>query len=395
MDYPRFRPLRGILASTAITVAKSLPKLAIASVCGAATALTLSLATPVFAQMFQGDAPRVDGFSNNYPWFNPVPQYQGDQTFRWFMANHPGIARTLSRHPGLLYNANWRSQYPALEQYLENHPYEWQALNDRYWSDGPAETQWGDYDDGQWRDAYWWHQNNPNSFYDNHVNWASLDSRWLSQDGAYDNQRQWHYGEWWYNQNPGWVTNNHPNWIANNRNWMRPEEQQRYRQQHSIVQDRQQRAIDQRQANLEQNRTMQLQDQHRRLLNQQQNQVQQQANHEQRQTNLEQQQSMREESLHQRQMVRDQQQSAIEQRRAELQQERANRQENQHQEQLNQQQNRQLRQASREQLQANREQRQDSRQENQAALRYAHQQSRQAAQQEHLQQRENRNAVRQ
>jgi hypothetical protein len=181
--------------------------------------------------------PQVSGFSNDYPWFNDVAQYQGDQSFRWFLANHPNIAQALSRNPGLLYNARWRSRVPALQQYLANHPYEWQALNGQDWANGPAETQWGDYDNQhQWRDAYWWHQNNPNRFYDNHQEWASLDSRWLDEDGAYDQQRRWHYGEWWYNQNANWVTANHPNWLNEHRNWEGEAEQQNYRQQHEMMQ---------------------------------------------------------------------------------------------------------------------------------------------------------------
>jgi hypothetical protein len=49
--------------------------------------------------------------------------------------------------------------------------------------------------------------------------WASLDSRWLDKDGAYDQQHRWHYGEWWYNQDPNWVTNSHPNWLRQHQNW--------------------------------------------------------------------------------------------------------------------------------------------------------------------------------
>ncbi len=233
--------------------------------------------------------PAVPGFSNNYPWFNDVPQYQGDQSFRYFMAYHPQIARALSRDPGLLYNAGWRSQYPALEQYLANHPYAWQALNGEYWSNGPAETQWGDYDNGQWRDAYWWHQNNPAWFYDHHVNWASLDSRWLSQDGAYDDQRQWHYGEWWYNQNPGWVKTNHPTWLTRNQRWEEPSVQQRYREHHPTIQENQpQRNRQPQKPNVQRENSSRTVDQRQTSLERQQavhqeNQRQQQANREQAQ----------------------------------------------------------------------------------------------------------------
>jgi hypothetical protein len=185
--------------------------------------------------MAEVSTPQVPSFSNNYPWFNEVTQYQGNQSFQWFLAHHPNIAETLARNPELLYDANWRSRFLSLQQYLANHPYEWQELNGENWAEGPTRTQWGAYDDQhRWRDAYWWHQNNPNWFYDNHQDWASLDSRWLDKDGAYDQQHRWHYGEWWYNQNPNWVTNNHPNWLRQNQNWEAQEEQQNYRRQHAM-----------------------------------------------------------------------------------------------------------------------------------------------------------------
>lgn len=203
-----------------------------------ATLLALAMAAPASAQVqvtIQFGRPQARGFSNNYPWFNDVPQYRGNQTFQYFLAYHPDIAQALALNTELLYDAAWRSEYPDLEQYLNTHPYEWQALNNANWSTGPAETQWGYYDNQhQWRDAYWWHENDANWFYDNHQDWASLDSRWLIQDGAYDQQNQWHYGEWWYNQNPTWVTSNHPVWLSQHQNWSSASEQQSYRQAHAL-----------------------------------------------------------------------------------------------------------------------------------------------------------------
>lgn len=199
---------------------------------GAALAM-LAIAVPVRADFAMPDVP---GFSNSYPWFNTVSQYPENQSFQYFLAYHPNIAQALARNPSLLYNASWRYQFPALEQYLANHPYEWQALNQQDWAEGLPETPWGGYDqEHQWRDAYWWHANDPNWFYDNHQAWASLDSRWLTQDGAYDAHHQWHYGEWWYNQNPKWVTANHPNWLTEHHNWKTPSEQQSYRKQHTMA----------------------------------------------------------------------------------------------------------------------------------------------------------------
>jgi hypothetical protein len=199
--------------------------------CGAIL-LAFGIAAPAMAEF---SMPQVPGFSNNYPWFHEVTQYQRNQSFQWFLAHHPNIAETLAGNPELLYDANWRARFPSLQQYLANHPYEWQELNGENWAEGPTQTQWGAYDhQHRWRDAYWWHQNNPNSFYDNHQDWASLDSRWLDEDGAYDQQHRWHYGEWWYNQNPNWVARNHPNWLRKHPNWEGQEEQQNYRRQHAM-----------------------------------------------------------------------------------------------------------------------------------------------------------------
>ena len=286
MRSPHFRSIGNVFIALKISRAMT-----VGAWC-AAILLALAMAPPARAQvttLFQ--EPPVPGFSNSYPWFNEVPQYQGDQSFQWFMANHPDIAGALARDPGLLYNANWRSQFPALEQYLANHPYEWQALNGEYWSEGPAETPWGDYDSAHnWRDAYWWHQNDPNWFYDHHQDWASLDSRWLAEDGAYDPQHDWHYGEWWYNQNPNWVTTNHPDWLTEHQNWEKPAEQQNYRQQHAMVQE------NQPQRNLQPPQATQPQNQHSR-----QNQQNQQRAIDQRQASLQQQQASREQpqSTHQ------------------------------------------------------------------------------------------------
>jgi flagellar biosynthesis GTPase FlhF len=239
--------------------------------------------------------PQVPGFSSYYPWFNDVPQYQGDQSFRWFLANHPNIARALARNPELLYNANWRRQHPPLEQYLEYHPYVWQALNNEYWCTGPAETQWGDYDDQhQWRDAYWWHQNNPDWFYNNHQDWVSLNPRWRDRDGDYDQQHVWHYGQWWYTQDPNWVKTRHPDWLRQHQNWTTQATQQQNQQQgqqRQALREQQQRNLQQQQAAHRQNQQNQQQDQQHQALREQQqrNLQQQQAAHQQNQQNQRQQ----------------------------------------------------------------------------------------------------------
>jgi hypothetical protein len=345
----------------------------------------LAIAGPASAQVqvrIEFGRPQAYGFSNNYPWFNDVPQYQGDQSFQYFLAYHPDIARALSRNPGLLYNAAWRSDNPALEDYLDSHPYVWEALNNANWATGPAQTRWGYYDNQrQWRDAYWWHQNDPSWFYDNHQDWSSLDSRWLIQDGAYDQQRRWHYGEWWYNQNPGWVTTNHPMWLSQNQNWSTPSVQQAYRQRHAMValnqqqlqQNQQQQTLNHRQANLQQQQ---------RQMNRQQNLQSEQRAINPRQANTQQQQNMRQDNHRQQQANRQQhqqnQQRMTNQHQANAQQQQNARQQNQRQQQANHQQARpQQPQANRQQ---SRPQPQASRQQARPAYRQASRQKAQPAQ---------------
>jgi hypothetical protein len=67
-------------------------------------------------------------FKQPYP-VNAVPQYQERRSFDWFLANRDP-AEMKVHNPGLLYEGNWRSQVPALQQYLAQHLYEWQEL---YW----------------------------------------------------------------------------------------------------------------------------------------------------------------------------------------------------------------------------------------------------------------------
>lgn len=270
-----------------------------------AVVFALAIGARASAQVtIQIGTPQVPGFSNYYPWFNDVPQYQGDQSFRWFLAHHPNIAQALARNPGLLYNANWRRQHPQLEQYFANHPYVWQALNNEYWSTGPAETPWGDYDDQrQWRDAYWWHQNNPDWFYNNHSDWVSLNPRWRDRDGAYDQQRVWHYGQWWYQKDPSWVKTNRPDWLKQHQDWTTQATKQR-NQQNNQQQDQQRQAMrEQQQRNSQQQQAVQQQNQQ----NQQQDQ-QRQAMREQQQRNSQQQQAARQQN--QQNQLQDQRQQA-------------------------------------------------------------------------------------
>jgi hypothetical protein len=91
----------------------------------------------------------------------------------------------------MIYDENWRMQHPQLQAFMQANPNVWTWLE-----------QWGEYDtQNQWHDAYWWHQNNRQWFYSNHLEWVALDPRWRDQAGAYDNQHAWHDAYWWHKNN--------------------------------------------------------------------------------------------------------------------------------------------------------------------------------------------------
>jgi hypothetical protein len=101
MEYSRLHPIRRTVIATAIAVAGAIPNLTVGAICCAA--MVFALAAPVSAQVtIQFGGQEVPGFSNDYPWFNDVPQYEGNQSFRYFMSYHPDIAQSLSQNPALL-----------------------------------------------------------------------------------------------------------------------------------------------------------------------------------------------------------------------------------------------------------------------------------------------------
>jgi hypothetical protein len=55
-------------------------------------AILFALAIAVPASM-QFSMPQVAGFSKQLAWFNEVPQYEGNESFQYFLPYHPNIAR--------------------------------------------------------------------------------------------------------------------------------------------------------------------------------------------------------------------------------------------------------------------------------------------------------------
>ncbi len=93
-----------------------------------------------------------------------------------YLANHPQTASELQKNPSLIYNANWRSKHPHLEEWLNNHPNDWKAMRQ------PS----------SWQDRY----------------------------GAWDQKNnQWHDQDWWYHNQPQWAHEHHPEWWQQNKDW--------------------------------------------------------------------------------------------------------------------------------------------------------------------------------
>ncbi len=167
----------------------------------AALLCLLSFATPARAQYYE-----PEGFPVTYPWFANAP----GESLRQFLYYHPEVSAELSADPELIYNRGWRLSHPELEAFVVTHPDVWTQL-----------TSWGDYDDDNaWHDAYWWHDNNPDWFYESHPGWVALWPAWYNADGDYDENHVWHYGGWWYRNNPGWVSSRHPEWLRTHQAWL-------------------------------------------------------------------------------------------------------------------------------------------------------------------------------
>jgi hypothetical protein len=82
MEFFGFRPIQKTILAAAVAVAGAIPALTFGAICAASMVFTF--ATPCSAQIvIQLGGPQVRGFSDNYPWFNDVPQkLAGERRFR-------------------------------------------------------------------------------------------------------------------------------------------------------------------------------------------------------------------------------------------------------------------------------------------------------------------------
>jgi hypothetical protein len=142
--------------------------------------------------------------------------------FNNFLNSNPRVARELTANPYLVGDKNYLASRPDLHSYLAKRKHLRQALQTspgqfmyqegRYgWNYG---APLGAYDDShRWRNADWWHQNNPNWMWQNHPEWAKNNPTWRN-DGDFDDRHQWHSQGWWKTNQPTWAQQHHPNWYG-------------------------------------------------------------------------------------------------------------------------------------------------------------------------------------
>ena len=106
----------------------------------------------------------------------------------------------------------------------------------------PGGRHFGAYDDGHvWRDAQWWHSNNPEWMYSHHPEWVVERRDWWWYDHQHhpdwfwapfwESYPLWTWGApyegvyhdywWWHRYHPDWMYANHPEWAGPYGGWLR------------------------------------------------------------------------------------------------------------------------------------------------------------------------------
>jgi hypothetical protein len=139
--------------------------------------------------------PPLQQYVNNNPgWWNSVrgngAQYY-DAPFTRFLNNHPQIARDLRRNPELIYDPAYLAKHQQLKAFVASHKRMFQTPRNQQYAYSPR-GGWGAYNNrGEYRDETWWKAN-----------------------GDWDRQNQWRDRTWWTQNNPAYVQQHHPNWLA-------------------------------------------------------------------------------------------------------------------------------------------------------------------------------------
>jgi hypothetical protein len=121
------------------------------------------------------------------------------QDIQQYMSTHP----ELQQNPSLMNNPTYLARHPDLTRWLERHP---QFDRGRYGHMGAYDRH------HEWREADWWHQNDPDWVYHNHPDWIRDHPAWMKR-GDYDNEHHWRDREWWEHNHPNWVREHHPHWT--------------------------------------------------------------------------------------------------------------------------------------------------------------------------------------
>ncbi|HUO04755.1 MAG TPA: hypothetical protein VMU16_06110 [Candidatus Binataceae bacterium] len=193
--------------------------------------LLLATTAPAMAQY-----PAPHGGYSSIPYFANLPE---SKDFRMFAEQHPDMLQQLQSKPGEIFNPNWRSQHPYLEQYFQNHPQTWYAIRNQapnYWDPNFRNFMNGQKKAGAELLA------NPDLIYNRA--WISSHPRvaeYLKTHpqvlrtievkagrpeypippsaphgwGDYDDHHEWHDYGWWQEHHPNWARKHHPEWYAN------------------------------------------------------------------------------------------------------------------------------------------------------------------------------------
>ncbi len=124
-----------------------------------------------------------------------------EHEWQTYLSNHPGLAE----NPQWLNNPTYMHEHPGLATWLKDHP----LVARQAWEQGMWDHN------GAWHNSSWWHEHNPNLFYQNHPGWAANHPEWRGpNDGAVDAQNNWHNRQWWAQNHPDVVKQQHPGWVA-------------------------------------------------------------------------------------------------------------------------------------------------------------------------------------
>jgi hypothetical protein len=138
--------------------------------------------------------PPLQQYVNNNPgWWESVrttgAQYY-DSSFTEFLNNHPKIAGDLRRNPELIYNQSYLAKHSQLKAFVAGHRRMFRAAKKQKYAYSPR-GGWGAYNSqGEYRDETWWKAN-----------------------GDWDRQNKWRDRAWWTQNNPSLAQQRHPSWF--------------------------------------------------------------------------------------------------------------------------------------------------------------------------------------